>query len=125
MKRYDLLEAYCKIIIKKGFSPGLITLNPILLDEILKNFQPEIQRKLIVCFNINLIGFNVFPSNNDVDLFISKGTLYLKMGMSILSSGGTSDIKKSLEFIKNLPLDYVVFGSSNIDNIKANYELLK
>ena len=47
------------------------------------------------------------------------------MGMSILSSGGASNIQESLSYIKNLSLDYVVYGSSNINNIKFNYDSLK
>ena len=47
------------------------------------------------------------------------------MGMSILSSGGINNIQESLKYIKELPLDYVVYGSSNINNIEANYNFLK
>ena len=41
------------------------------------------------------------------------------MAMSIFSSGA-SDIKTSIDYIKKLNLDYVVFGSSKIKNIKNN-----
>jgi hypothetical protein len=125
MKRNDLLEVFCKLIIKKGFMPGLITLNPVILDDILTKFDYEIQKKLILCFNINNRGFNVFPNLNDVELFIYKKSLYKKMGMSILSSGGVKNIHEALFYIKNLPLEYVVYGSSSIKNVQTNYNILK
>jgi hypothetical protein len=125
MKRYDLIEAYCKSIIRKGYLPGLITLNPILLDKVVTEFSINIKQELIVCFNINLIGFNVFPNKEDIEKFITKKTVYKKMGMSILSSGGFRNIQKSLEYIKKLPLDYVVYGSSKIKNLELNYNFLK
>ena len=125
MKRNDLLEVFCKLIIRKGFMPGIITLNPVILDEILSKFDSKIQKKLILCFNINNRGFNVFPNLNDVELFIFKKSLYKKMGMSILSSGGVKNIQDALFYIKKLPLEYVVYGSSNIKNVETNYNILK
>ena len=125
MKRYDLLESFCNSLIAKGYSPGLITLNPILLDAVISKFDQNIQTKLIVCFNINKDGFNIFPDLNDVEGLIFKESRYKKMGMSILSSGGATNIHESLLYIKSLPLDYVVYGSSNIKNIKMNYDTLK
>lgn len=125
MKRYDLLESFCKSLIAKGYYPGLITLNPILLDEVISKFDSNIQRELIVCFNINIDGFNVFPCLKDVEFLILKKSFYKKMGMSIMASGGASNIQESLRYIKNLPLDYVVYGSSNLNNIMSNYEALK
>jgi hypothetical protein len=124
MKRYDLLESFCNSLITKGYYPGLITLNPILLDKVISKFEPKIQEQLIICFNINKDGFNVFPCLKDVESLIFKETIYKKMGMSILSSGGASNIQESLFYIKSLPLDYVVYGSSNLRNIKKNYESL-
>jgi hypothetical protein len=124
MKRYDLLESFCNSLIAKGYYPGLITLNPILLDEVISKFDPNLQMDLMSCFNINKDGFNVFPCLNEVESLILKKRLYKKMGMSILSSGGASNIQESLYYIKNLPLDYVVYGSSNIKNIKSNYDSL-
>jgi hypothetical protein len=125
MKRYDLLESYCISILKKGYLPGLITLNPILLDEIVSKFDAGIQKHLILCFNINDRGFNVFPNLKDVEELVNKESAYKKMGMSILSSGGVKNIQNSLSYIKVLPLDYVVFGSSNLRNIESNHILLK
>jgi hypothetical protein len=124
MKRYDLLESFCNSLIAKGYYPGLITLNPLLLDKVVSKFDSNLQTKLIVCFNINKDGFNVFPCLNDVEGFIFNEARYKKMGMSILSSGGASNIQESLHYIKSLPLDYVVYGSSNINNIKTNFEVL-
>ena len=45
------------------------------------------------------------------------------MGMSIFSSGA-AEITDSIKFIKKLNLDYVVFGTSKIKNVKSNVELL-
>lgn len=125
MKRFDLIESFCISIIAKGYLPGLITLNPVLLDYVISKFSPNLQTQLIVCFNINKDGFNVFPCLNDVERFIFKDSIYKKMGMSILSSGGANNIEESLNYIKDLPLDYVVYGSSNLNNIKSNYDILK
>lgn len=125
LKKYDLLEEYCRAIINKGYRPGIITLNPVLLDEVVSSFSEDIQEKLIVCFNINKTGFNVFPSRDEVEQYVRKSKSYKKMGMSILSSGGVSNIQDSLEYIKELPLDYVVYGSSKLKNIKYNYKALR
>lgn len=125
LKRFDIIEAYCNYIVKKGYSPGLITLNPILLDDVIQDFSLNVQEKLILCFNINITGFNVFPNKLEVENLIAKLTVYKKMGMNILSSGGVSDVKKSLEYIKKSNLDYVVYGSSKIENIKSNYFSLR
>jgi hypothetical protein len=122
--RYDLLDTFCRIVIRMGYNPGLITLNPLLLDKVICSFDLDIQRQLIVCFNINDCGFNTFPSLEKVENFISAHHEYKKMGMSILASGGASSIEQSLTYIKKLPLDYVVYGSSSLNNIKANYNLL-
>ena len=46
------------------------------------------------------------------------------MGMSIFSSGG-SNILEAINYIKKINLDYVVFGSSKLANIKDNLDLLK
>lgn len=124
MKRYDLLEKYCTSIIKMGYQPGLITLNPILLDQIITKFDIKLQETIIMCFNINNSGFNVFPNLIDVESLLNRKTSYKKMGMSIFSSGGVKNIEDSLNYIKKLPLDYVVYGSSNINNIKSNFDFL-
>lgn len=124
LKREDLLLEFCKAVYKKGYRPGLITLNPTLLEKTIVKFPEQIQEKLIVCFNINKTGFNVFPSKEKVEAFVERKHPYKKMGMSILSSGGVNSIKESLDYIKELPLDYVVFGSSNLRNIKSNFEAL-
>lgn len=120
LKREDLLLEFCKAVRKKGYRPGLITLNPVILEKILEEFPVEVQQELVVCFNINKTGFNVFPSKKSVEEFIERKHLYQKMGMSILSSGGATSILESLEYIKNLKLDYVVVGSSRLKNIEAN-----
>lgn len=125
MKRFDLLEGFCTSVLKKGYLPGLITLNPVLLGDVISNFDNNLQQKLIICYNINDRGFNVFPNLKEVEIFTNKKSPFKKMGMSILSSGGINNIKDSLNYIKKLPLDYVVYGSSNLMNIQTNYNLLK
>lgn len=125
LKRNDLLLEFCRAVRKKGHRPGLITLNPTLLEKIIQDFPNEFQKELIVCFNINRTGFNVFPSKEKVEEFIKRKHPYQKMGMSILSSGGVNSIGDSLEYIKSLKLDYVVFGSSKLKNIRSNFDTLK
>jgi len=95
------------------------------LDGVVSNFDVDLQKKIIICFNINIQGFNVFTTRNEVEHIIFKKSSYKKMGMSILSSGGTKSIKDSLNYIRNLPLDYVVYGSSNLKNIEDNFNFLK
>ena len=54
-------------------------------------------------------------------LEIKENTKWDLMGMSIFSSGSEGVlIEESVDYIKSLPLDYVVFGSSKLKNIKAN-----
>ena len=54
----------------------------------------------------------------------SSNQIYKKMGMSIFSSGG-ADIQESIKYIKTLNLDYVVFGSSKLENIEKNLTSFK
>ena len=65
---------------------------------------------MIVYFNINKEGFNVFPSLDSVECFIESISKYKLMGMSIFTTGA-SNIPESIKYIKKLNLDYVVFGS--------------
>ena len=125
LKREDLLLEFCKIVIRKGYRPGLITLNPVLLEKYVDTFPRKMQKSIMLCFNINKTGFNVFPSKIEVEKFINRKHFFKKMGMSILSSGGINDIQDSLSYIKLLPLDYVTYGSSRINNIQSNYNHLK
>ncbi|MGM0582620.1 MAG: hypothetical protein ACQETL_18230 [Bacteroidota bacterium] len=124
MERPDLLLEYCKVIKSKGYKPGLITLNPLLLEEVLTEFPIDLKKDLIICFNINKTGFNVFPSLKQVEMFINSEKFYKLMGMSILSSGGVDSITDSLEFVRDLDLDYVVYGSSKIEHIQSNFQAL-
>jgi hypothetical protein len=125
VNRHDLLNSFCSSIVKLGYYPGLITLNPVKLDKVVSRFDIELQKKMIICFNININGFNVFPDLESVEALVKKKSLYKKMGMSIFSSGGAKSINNSIEYIKRLKLDYIVYGSSNIENIIENYSLLK
>ena len=68
---------------------------------------------LIICFNINKEGFNVFPSLSEVENLIKSKPRYKLMGMSIFASG-SANIPSSIEYIRSLNLDYIVFGSSKI-----------
>lgn len=124
-KRSDLLLKFCKDVIKRGYKPGIITLNPILLESLISSFPLSIKQDLVICYNINNSGFNVFPSLKMVEEFTLKKHEFKKMGMSILSSGGAENIEKSLMYIKNFDLDFVVYGSSSMVNISSNYSILK
>lgn len=125
MGREDILIEYIKSIKSLGFKPGLITLNPVLLNDILnKNSNSKWINDLIVCFNINIQGFNVFPSLEKVEELVRSKPKYKLMGMSIFSSGG-ANIPASINYIKGLNLDYVVFGTSRIENVKSNLKLLR
>lgn len=119
IKRFDILESFASEVRKMGYRPGIITLNPTLLDYYIKDSNELNRSDLIVCFNINEAGFNVFPNKDEVTSYIYKPRNYKTMGMSIFSSGG-GDINKSISFIKSLRLDYIVFGSSKLTNIKSN-----
>lgn len=124
MKRFDILENFVKDVRKKGYNPGLITLNPLKLDQFIVKSDIVNKEDLVICFNINDAGFNVFPNRNKVENYIKSDHKYKLMGMSIFSSGG-SNIKEAIDFIKTQKLDYVVFGSSNIKNIQSNFNTLK
>jgi hypothetical protein len=124
IKRFDILEAFIVDARKRGYKPGLITLNPIKLDELINNSPLTNKKDLTVCFNVNHAGFNVFPSKTLVEKFIKSNHNYNLMGMSIFSSGG-ANINDAISYIKNLNLDYVVFGSSKIENIESNFKSLK
>jgi hypothetical protein len=124
LKRPDLFEEYCRVILSKGFRPAIITLNPLVLDKYLTNLPKKYLDNLIICYNINISGFNVFPGRKEVESFSRKKHAYKLMGMSILSSGGYVNIEESIKYVASLNLDYVVYGSSNLKNIESNYKLL-
>ena len=124
IKRFDIIEAFVNDVRKKGYKPGLITLNPIILDKLIQKSKTLNKNDLTVCFNINHAGFNVFPSKVLVEDFIRSKHNYNLMGMSIFSSGGAS-IEESIKYIKSLNLEYVVFGSSNLKNVESNFKNLK
>ena len=65
---------------------------------------------------------NVFPNLQNVEELIKSNTQYKLMGMSIFASGA-ANIPQSIIYIKKLKLDYVVFGSSRLENIKSNFNL--
>ena len=127
LNRIDIIIEFIKTAIALGYNPGIITLNPLLLHEKLNSYDAfenitKIEN-LIVCFNVNNKGFNVFPSKKDVEDYLRKDVGYKRMGMSIFSSGA-SEIEKSITYIKTLNLDYVVFGSSKVKNVKSSYHKL-
>jgi hypothetical protein len=125
MGRGDILIEFIKSVSNMGYKPGIITLNPIMFDKLLKDKQDANWLKdLVVCFNINKEGFNVFPSLDSVENFIESRPKYKLMGMSIFASGA-ANIPSSINYIKKLKLDYVVFGSSKIENIQGNLEQFK
>lgn len=120
MGRGDILIEYIRTVVKMGYRPGIITLNPIMFNNLLKEeLNSKWLKHLIVCFNINKEGFNVFPSLQKVEELIQSKPKYQLMGMSIFASGA-GNIPSSIKYIKKLKLDYVVFGSSRISNIESN-----
>jgi hypothetical protein len=123
LDKIDILEYYANDLRKNGYKVGIITLNPLKLDKLIKNSNYLNRPDVTVCFNINLSGFNVFPSKQDVEKLILTNKNYNLMGMSIFSSGGAK-IEDSIDYIKGLNLSHVVFGSSNIENVKNNFNNL-
>lgn len=117
-----ILSAYINSVKSMGYKPGFITLNPSKLIEVLKRSHSK--DEVFLCFNINYSGFNVFPSVSKVEEAISDAkatTNFNLMGMSVFSSGSRGvSIEESIEYIKSLRLDYVVFGSSKLSNIEKN-----
>ena len=125
--RFDVLNNFIMSITKMGYKPGLISLNPIILNNALKKlecYNCEVIKDLVVCFNLNVDGFNVFPNRIAVEEFVKKRPKYKLMAMSIFSSG-SANITNSIKYIKNMNLEYIVFGSSKIKNISSNLKLLK
>jgi hypothetical protein len=124
LNRLDVLEYIAKDLLKSGYKVGLITLNPILLNDFILKSRILNNKDLVVCFNVNNSGFNVFPSKKDVEKFILSKKEYRLMGMSIFASGAGA-IPDSIKYINNLNLDYVVFGTSKLSNVESNFKLLK
>ena len=122
MGRGDILIEFIKSVTRLGYKPGIITLNPIMFNELLKQYEDSVLKDLIVCFNINREGFNVFPSLKKVEELVLSKPKYKLMGMSIFASGA-SNIPSSVSYIKKLNLDYVVFGTSKLENVKSNLNL--
>ena len=121
--RFDILESFVRDVRKRGYKPGLITLNPCKLNELIVQSKIMNKKDLTVCFNVNHVGFNVFPTKDLVEDFIKKQHNYSLMGMSVFSSGG-ANVSKAISYIKNLDLEYVVFGSSKMENVEKNFKAL-
>ncbi len=121
--RYDLLKEFIISVRKNGYQPGIVTLNPIKLQKALEIIGENLQ-DLIICFNVNDVGFNVFPNKEEVEKFAKEQHSFKKMGMSVFASGA-GNIPASINYIKGLNLDYVVFGTSRLENVHANLSGLK
>lgn len=121
--RYDLLKEFILSVRKNGYQPGIVTLNPIKLQKALESIRENLQ-DLIICFNVNDVGFNVFPNKEEIEKFAKAQHSFKKMGMSVFASGA-GNIPASIKYIKGLNLDYVVFGTSRIENVQANLSGLK
>lgn len=123
----EILSAYIKSVKSMGYMPGFITLNPTSLVKVLKKSHSKDEVHL--CFNINYSGFNVFPSVSRVEHAILDAKKYTKwklMGMSIFSSGRSGvSIIQSIKYVKSLELDFVVFGSSKLENVFNNLSHFK
>ena len=122
-----IILSYVDMILKLGYKPGVITLNPGQFNHKLGKLLMD--RDIVLCFNINMSGFNVFPSKSSVEktiLELKELTNWDLMGMSILSSGKRDvSIKDSFDYIKKLHLDYIVFGSSRLSHVESNLEYFK
>ena len=118
--RQDLLAKFITSVQKKGYKPGIVTLNPIILYKWLRKQEVDTS-DMIMCFNINDTGFNVFPNKSEVESFAKACHPFKKMGMSIFASGA-GNIPQSIKYIKSLNLDYVVFGTSKMTNLRKNIE---
>lgn len=120
----ELIIEFIRIVKARGYRPGIVTLNPEILVKVLEK-EGFPSKEILICFNINASGFNVFPTRKNVENFILKySDKYTLMGMSIFSSGA-GDIEKSVRYIESLNLDYCVFGSSNLSNIETNIKMLE
>jgi len=126
LNRVDIIYEFIKHVLKAGYRPGIITLNPIALQKkLIENSSSFVDlSSVIICFNINKEGFNVFPTLEHVEKFILENNLFKLMGMSIFASGA-SNINESIEYIKKLNLHYVVFGTSKIENVVKNLKKFK
>ena len=117
-----IIETFIETVESLGYKAGIITLNPHHFRTSL--FKTSRNKDLYLCFNINKSGFNVFPTVNAVEdeiRYIKGNTKWNLLGMSIFSSGSSQfTIAESIDYIKSLPLDYVVFGSSKLQNIESN-----
>jgi hypothetical protein len=120
---HKLIDTYINAVENLGYKAGIITLNPLHFRKSYEEYGKH--KDLYLCFNINKIGFNVFPSVEDVTKeidYIKNKTKWKIVGMSIFSSGAQIvTISESIEFIKSIDFDYIVFGSSKLNNIKENY----
>lgn len=122
-----IISYYIKTITNMGFKPGLITLNPGYVYKRMK--ATHAHEKLTLCFNMNMSGFNLFPSKNQVEDCIEDvqtNTKWDLMAMSIFSSGAKGvSIEESINYIKSKNVDFVVFGSSKLKNIASNISRFK
>ena len=122
-----IIESYITAIERMGYKAGIITVNPKHFRKNLENFARH--KNIYLCFNINKTGFNVFPSVQEVQdeiEYIKANTKWQLVGMSIFSSGSSAvTIQESVDFVKSQKLDYVVFGTSKIKNVKANLLLFQ
>ena len=119
-----LISSFIKHLDRMGYIPGIITLNPkFVFEKLVDEFRDQ---NIHLCFNMNVTGFNVMPSVMSVEETVSqikKTSRWKIVAMSIFSSGidGLS-YKESIEYIKKHPVDFVVFGSSRLENIRINKE---
>ena len=52
--KYKFTIEFIKSVVRLGYKPGIITLNPIMFDKLLKKYEVTgLLNDLIVCFNIN------------------------------------------------------------------------
>ena len=128
MPKADLIfKDYAVYIRSKNHTPGFITMN---LQKLVNKLEMAGlgEVPLIICFNINKSGFNVFPNREEVIATINYIRDYHSewklMGMSIMESGSMNS-KEPLNYRTLYNLDYLVFGSSKHENILTNLKVIR
>ena len=81
LNKLDFVVQFCRVVRKRGYSPVVITQNPIPFDNVLP-------ADVALCFSYNVAGFMVNPSLAEVRE--SLGTSRELWAMAILASGAAS-----------------------------------
>jgi len=111
---FKLLEVYADFIHSYKSKPGFITLNPILLNN---NLKENNLFCIMSPFNIN--GFHMNPSQIKVENLVNTINQEF-IPMNIFSSK-TNDPKASIKYLSKFnKIKKLIIGTSNIDHLKQN-----